>query len=51
MCKIEALCKIASGVCSVALNQPREVGWGGRLEGRYVYLWLMHVEVDRKRIL
>ena len=35
-----------------ALYQPRGVGWGGRweggrfnLEGIYVYLWLIRVEV------
>ena len=34
-----------------ALYQPREVGWGKRLGGRFkrewisVYLWLIHVEV------
>ena len=34
-----------------ALYQPRGVGWGGRLEGgskgrgKYVYLWLINVEV------
>ena len=28
-----------------ALYEPRGVGWGGREEGIYVYLWLIHVEV------
>ena len=28
-----------------ALYEPRGVGWGGRWEGIYVYLWLIHVEV------
>ena len=34
-----------------ALYQPRGVGWGGRweggskVEGIYVYLWLIHFEV------
>ena len=34
-----------------ALYQPRGVGWGGsfKREGIYVYLWLIHVEVDRKQ--
>ena len=34
-----------------ALYQPRGVGWGGEMGGRfkregiYVYLWLIHVEI------
>ena len=38
-----------------ALCQPRGVGWGGRWGGRfqregiYVYLWLIHVEVKKKK--
>ena len=33
------------------LYQPRGMGWGGRMGGRfkkegiYVYLWLIHVEI------
>ena len=42
---------------TVALYQPRGVGWGGRREGGkrgrgqmlYVYLWLIHVEVRQKK--
>jgi len=36
--------------------QPREVGWGGEMggrfkkEGTYVYLWLIHVDVWQKPI-
>ena len=32
-----------------ALYQPGGVGWGGRWEGTCVYLWLTHVDVDRKQ--
>ena len=32
-----------------ALYKPRRVGWGGRLtrEGTCVYLWLIHVDVQK----
>ena len=34
-----------------SLYQSRRLGWGGRFkrEEIYVYLWLIHVEFDRKQ--
>ena len=38
------------GTQTVALLQPRGVGWGGRFkrEGTYIYLWQIHVDVWQK---
>ena len=39
------ICCMAQEIQTEALYQPKGVGWGGRWEGIYVYLWLIHVEV------
>ena len=43
-CKIDSQWEFAAWLRK--LNQPRGVGWGGRIkrEGIYVHLWLIHVE-------
>ena len=57
-CKIESRWEFAVWLRKLgSLYQPRGVGWGAEMGGRfktkgiYVYLWLIHVKVDRKQRL
>ena len=51
MLEMSILCCMAQETQTGALYQPRGVGRGGRFqrEGICVYLWLIHVEVKKKK--
>ena len=58
ICKIDSqgefavwLRKLKPGLCiNLGGGTEREVGWRFKREGIYVYLWLIHVEVQQKTV-